>query len=63
MITKNVSKTNVIKNYSFEFNPTLLYIANQPSYKPHQGLNINKKNEPESSFIELLNPQKMKYYY
>ena len=70
MITKNVSITNIIKYYSFEFNPTefstgntLLYIANQPSYKPHEGLNIYKKNEPKSSFIELMNPQKMKYYY
>ena len=37
---------------------TLLYIANHLSYKPHQDLCINKKNELESTFIEIVNPKK-----
>ena len=66
-ITENVSITNnlSIKNYSIEFTPTessaggtLLYIANHLSYKPHQDLNIYKKNELESTFIEIMNPKK-----
>ena len=66
-ITKNVSIANNlnIKNYSTEFTPTessaggtLLYIANHLSYKPRQDLNIYKKNELESTFIEIMNPKK-----
>ena len=52
-------------NYSFEFTPnetstggTLLYIANHLSYKCRNDLNIHKKNELESSFIEIVNPKK-----
>ena len=37
---------------------TLLYIANHLSYKPHHDLNIYKKNELESTFIEIMNPKK-----
>ena len=47
-----------LNNYSFEFirtenfgGGTLLYIANQPSYKCCYDLNIYKKNELESNFI------------
>ena len=66
-IKENVSITSnlSIKNYSIEFTPTessaggtLLYIANHLSYKPRQGLNIYKKNESESTFIEIMNPKK-----
>ena len=66
-ITENVSMTNnlSIKNYSIEFIPTessagdtLLYIANHLSYKPCQDLNIYKKNELESTFIEIMNLKK-----
>ena len=57
-ITKQVSLLNNLNlnNYSFEFTPTetsaggtLLYIANHLSYK---------KNELESTFIEIVNPKK-----
>ena len=37
---------------------TLLYIANNLSYKPRQDLNIYKKYELESTFIEIMNPKK-----
>ena len=66
-IKENVSITNnlSIKNYSIEFTPTessaggtLLYIANHLSYKPRQDLNIYKKNELESTFIEIMNLKK-----
>ena len=49
-----------LNNYSFEFNPvqssaggTFLYIA-----KCRNDLNIYKKNELESTFIEIVNPRK-----
>ena len=67
-ITKNdCIKSNLsIKNYSFEFTPsessaggTLLYIANHPSYKPCQDLKIYKKNESESTFIQIINLKKV----
>ena len=66
-ITKQVSLSNNLNlnNYSFEFTPTetcaggtLLYIANHLSYKCHNDLNIYKKNELESIFIEIVNPKK-----
>ena len=38
---------------------TLLYIAKHLSYTPHQDLNIYKKNELESTFIEIMNPKKL----
>ena len=66
-ITKNVSLLNNLNlnNYSFEFTPTetsaggtLLYIANHLSYECCNDLNIYKKNELESSFIEIVNPKK-----
>ena len=54
-----------LNNYSFEFTPTetcaggtLLYIANHLSYKCCNDLNIYKKNELESTFIETVNPKK-----
>ena len=54
-----------LNNYSFEFTPietsasgTLLYIANHLSYKCRSDLNIYKKNEMESTFIEIVNPEK-----
>ena len=54
-----------LNNYSFEFTPTetsaggtLLYIANHLSYKCRNDLNICKKNELESTFIEIVNPKK-----
>ena len=66
-IKENVSITNnlSIKNYSIEFTPTessaggtLLYIAKHLSYNPRQDLNIYKKNELESTFIEIMNLKK-----
>ena len=54
-----------LNNYSFEFTPTetcvggiLLYVANHLSYKCRNDLNIYKKNEMESAFIEIVNPKK-----
>ena len=54
-----------LNNYSFEFTPTetsaggtLLYIANHLSYKCRSDLNIYKKNELGSTFIEIVNPRK-----
>ena len=52
-----------LNNYSFEFysisaGGTLLYIANHLSYKCRNDLNIYKKTQLGSTFIELLNPRK-----
>ena len=51
--------------FFFEFTPpetsaggTLLYITNHLSYKCCNDLNIYKKNELESTFIEIVNPRK-----
>ena len=66
-ITKQVFLLNNLNlnNYSFEFTPTetsaggtLLYIANHLSYKCRNDLSIYKKNELESTFIEIFNPKK-----
>ena len=66
-ITKQVSLSNNLnlKNFSFEFTSTensaggtLLYIANHLSYKCQNDLNIYKKNEVESTFIEIVNPKR-----
>ena len=66
-IPKNVYLLNNLNlhNYSFEFTPTetcaggtLPYIANNLSYKCRNELNIYKKNELESTFIEVVNPKK-----
>ena len=66
-ITIQVSLLNNLNlnNYSFEFTPTetsaggtLLYVANHLSYKCCNDLNIYKKNELESTFIEIVNPKK-----
>ena len=62
---KNVSTANNlnINNYPIKFTPielsALLYIANHLSYLPHPDLNIYKKNELESTFIEIMNPKKL----
>ena len=54
-----------LNNYSFEFTPTetsaggtLLCTANHLSYKCRNDLNIYKKSELESTFIEIVNPRK-----
>ena len=54
-----------LNNYFFEFAPTetsagstLSYIVDHLSYKCHNDLNIYKKNELESTFIEVSNPKK-----
>ena len=54
-----------MNNFSLEFTPTessaggtLLYVANQLSYKPRLDLNIYRSNELESTFIDILNPKK-----
>ena len=66
-ITKQESLLNNLNlnNYFFEFTPTgtsaggtLLYIANHLSYKCRNDLNIYKKNELESTFIEIVNRKK-----
>ena len=66
-ITKNISAIQniVLSHYSFEHTPTecsarssLLYAANHLSYKTHSDLNIYKKFELESTFIEIINPKK-----
>ena len=66
-ITKQVSLLNNLNlnNCSFEFTPTetsaggtLLYIGNHLSYKCRNNLNINKKSDLESTFIEIVNPRK-----
>ena len=61
MYTSLLNNLN-LNNYSFEFTPTdtyavgtLLYIANHLSYKYCSDLNIYKKNEQESTFIEIVN--------
>ena len=68
-ITKYISLTNnlTMNNFSLEFTPTessaggtLLYVANQLSYKPCLDLNIYRSNELESAFTETLNPKKSK---
>ena len=65
--SQNISSLNNLNlnNYSFELTPpetcaggTLLYIANHLSYKCHNDLNIYKKNELESTFIDIVNPKK-----
>ena len=67
-ITRNVYVLNNLNlnNYSFEFTPaencagdTLLYIAKHLSYKCRNDLNIYKKNELESTFMEIVNPKKL----
>ena len=64
---KQVSLLNNLNlnNYSFEFIPnetsaggTHLYIGNHLSYKCCNDLNSYKKNELESTFIEIVNPRK-----
>ena len=66
-ITRQVSFLNNqnLNNYSFEFTTTetstgdtLLHIANHLSYKCRNDLNIYKKNELESTFIEIVNLRK-----
>ena len=66
-ITKQVSLLNNLNlnNCYFEFTPTeisaggtLLYITNHLSYKCCNHLNIYKKNELESTCIEIVNPKK-----
>ena len=54
-----------LNKYSFEFSPTEtfaagtpLYTANHLSYKRRNDLKIYKKNELESTFIEIVNPKK-----
>ena len=54
-----------IGNYSSEFTPvqtsadgTVLYIANHLLCKFCNGLDVNKKDELESTFIEIVNPRK-----
>ena len=66
-ITRNLSLLNNLNlnNYSFEFTLTetcaggTLYIANCVSYKCRNDLKIYKKNELESTFIEIVNPKKL----
>ena len=67
-IKKNVSLLNNLNlNNYFEFTATetsadgtLPYIANHLSHKCHNDLNIYKKNELESAFLEIV--KKVKHY-
>ena len=68
-ISKKTSLTcNInLKNYSFESAPiefsaggTLLYISNGLSYKPRFDLNMLKRNQVGSTFIEIINTKKAK---
>ena len=63
-ITTNIN----LPNYSIEYTPTeshaggtLLYIDNNIACKPRKHLNIDKSHELESTFIEIINPKKIKY--
>ena len=54
-----------MQNYYFEFTSTesnargtLLYIVNPLSYKPRTDLSLNKANQLESTFIEIINSRK-----
>ena len=54
-----------LNDYPLEFTPTEtsaggtpLYIANHLSHKGRNDLNIYKKNELESTFVEIVNPRK-----
>ena len=54
-----------MQNYSFEFTPTAsnaggtpLYMANHLSYKPRADVSLNKANQLESAFIEIINSRK-----
>ena len=64
-ITNNINKiTNInINNYTFEFTPTESstggYVANNLAYKPSTDLQIYKKRDLESTFIEIINPKKV----
>ena len=66
-ITKNINKISNISlnDYAFEFTPTessaggtLIYVANHLAYKPRTDLQIYKKHDLESTFIEIINPKK-----
>ena len=66
-ITKQLYLLNNLNlnNYSYEFTPTettaggtLLYITNHLLYKYCNNLNIYKKNELKSTFIEIVNSKK-----
>ena len=59
-----ISQNINLKNYNFEYTPSvtltestsggiMLYIANHLPYKPRHDLKIYKTNELESTFIEL----------
>ena len=60
-VTSNIN----LQNYFFELTQTesnaegvLLYIANHLSYKPHTDLSLNKANQLESTFIEMIKSRK-----
>ena len=62
-ITKNIIKISKIhlNDYAFEFTPTessaggtLIYIANHLAYKARTDLQIYKKHDLESTFIEII---------
>ena len=67
-ITKNINNilSNInLNNYAFELTPTessaggtLIYVANHLAYKPRTDLQIYKKRDLESTFIEIINPIK-----
>ena len=66
-ITKNTSVTQNIEVsiYSFEHNPiesfagdTRLHITNHLSYNTRSDLNVYKKIKLESTFVQMMNPEK-----
>ena len=59
-----------LNNHSFEFTPTkasaggtLLYISNHLLQKCQNDLNIYKKYELKSTFIEIVNPKKSNIFF
>ena len=67
-ITKNINNilSNInLNNYAFELTTTessaggtLIYVANHLAYNPRTDLQIYKKRDLESTFIEIINPKK-----
>ena len=65
-ITKNNYAYNNLNNYAFELTTTessargtLIYVANHLAYKSRTDLQIYKKHDLESTFIEIINPKRV----
>ena len=65
-IPKDTNLTTLLNLIQLNLNqvePYILYINNKLSYKVRQDLCIYKSSELESTFIEIINPKKTKYYH